>query len=72
VNEKEILARFRALQRWVAREQRRLEKTGERKSQTYLRRARLVIDTDPISFRELLRELQRLRLRTPPRSGSGR
>ena len=58
MNAKDILARFRAMRRWVERERRRLEKTGERKSQRYLRRARLVDDVDPITLRELVRELR--------------
>ena len=58
---KDLMARYHALGRWVERERRRLEKTGERKSQRFLRRSRLVDDTDPISLRELLRELQTIR-----------
>ena len=58
MNEKEVLVRFRAIKRWVERERRRLEKTGERKSQGYLRRARLVMEIDPITLRELVRELR--------------
>ena len=61
MNEKEILARYRALRRWVERERRRLERTGERPSQRYQRRARLVDDIDPLSLRELLRELREIR-----------
>ncbi len=60
MNEKEILARYRAMQRWVNREGRRMERTGVRKSQTYLRRSRLLDDTDPITLRELLRELAQI------------
>jgi hypothetical protein len=57
VNEKEVLARYRRLQAWVRRERRRLERTRERPSQVYLRRARLLVDMDHLSLRELLREL---------------
>lgn len=60
VNEKDVLVRFRAMKRWVERERRRLERTGERKSHTYLRRSRLVDDVDPITLREVLRELRTL------------
>jgi len=56
VNAKEIL---RAMCRWVERERRRLEKTGERKSQQFLRRSRLV--RRPITVRELGCELRTLR-----------
>ena len=52
------MARFRAMERWVERERRRLEETGERKSQRFLRRSRLVDDVDPLTLRELLRELR--------------
>lgn len=55
---KELMARFRAMERWVERERRRLEETGERKSQRFLRRARLVDDVDPLTLKELLRELK--------------
>jgi hypothetical protein len=58
VNEKDVLARFRRLQAWVRRERRRLDRTRERPSQVYLRRARLLLDMDHLSLRELLRELQ--------------
>jgi hypothetical protein len=61
VNEQEILARYRAMMAWVARERRRLAKTGERPTQRYLRRSRLVDDTDPLSLRELIRELRTLK-----------
>jgi hypothetical protein len=54
----DLLARYRALQRWVVRERRRLKRTGQRPTQRYLRRSRLVDDTDPTSLRELLRELR--------------
>jgi len=57
VNEREILARYRRMRAWVARERRRLAKSGERPTQRYLRRSRLVDDTDPLSLRELVREL---------------
>ncbi len=67
MNEKEILARYHAMRRWVERERRRIENSGGRKSQTYLRRSRLVDDTDPISLRELLRELQTVTTRKPRR-----
>jgi len=59
VNEKELMACYRAMKRWVEGERRRLEKTGERKSQRYLRRSRLLDDVDPITLRELVRELAR-------------
>ena len=58
MNEKKILACYRALRRWVEREQRRQARTRARKSQTYLRRSRLVDDVDPVRLRELLRELR--------------
>jgi len=67
VNEKEILARYRALRRWVERERRRLAKTRGRKSQTYLRRSRLVDCIDPITLRELVRELRSPSGRSPRR-----
>jgi len=63
VNEREILARYRAMRRWVVRERRRLKRAGERPSQTYLRRARLVIEVDSTTCRELVRELRALDLR---------
>jgi hypothetical protein len=53
------MARYRALVRWVESERARLEKTEKRPSQLYLRRARLVLDSDPTSFMELLREMYR-------------
>lgn len=58
---KDLLARYRALRRWVEVERRRLAKTGARPSQTYLRRARLVLEVDAITFKELVRELRRVR-----------
>ncbi len=58
MNEKEILARYRAMRRWVERERRRLERTGARPSQQYLRRSRLVDAIDAITLGELLGELQ--------------
>jgi len=58
VNEREILRKYGQMKAWVARERRRLKRTGERPTQQYLRRSRLVDDTDPISLRELLRELR--------------
>jgi len=60
VNEKEILARYRALRRWVERERRRLARTGGRPAQRYLRRARLVMEVDEVTFRELVQELRAL------------
>ena len=63
MKEKDVMARYRAMRRWVERERRRLERCGERKSQRFLRRSRLVDDIDPITLRELLSEL-----RTMPRS----
>ena len=65
----DLMARYRALVRWVEQERRRLEKTGGKKSQRYLRRARLVLEVDELTFTELVRELYP---RTPPRSGRGR
>ena len=61
MNAKEILPRYRAMCRWVERERRRLEKAGERKSQRFLRRSRLVDDVDPITLRELVRELRSIK-----------
>lgn len=58
MNEKETLAAYHAMRRWVERERRRLKRTGEKPSQQYLLRNRLVDDTDPISLRELVRELR--------------
>ena len=60
MNEKDLLRRYVRMRAWVTLEQRRLEKTGERKSQRYLRRARLVDDVDTITLRELVRELRAL------------
>lgn len=57
MNEREILARYRRLQAWVRQERRRLDRTRKRPSQVYLRRARLLMDMDHVSLRELLREL---------------
>lgn len=57
----DLLARYRALQRWVQRERRRLERCGGRKTQQFLRRARLVDDIDPLTLRELVRELRSLK-----------
>jgi len=54
----EILARYRRMKRWVERERGRIERTGVRKTQRFLRRARLVDDIDPITLRELLMELR--------------
>ena len=67
MNAKEILACYRRMRRWVERERRRLEKTGERPSQIYLRRARLVIEVDAVTMRELVRELQVFSSRRPRR-----
>ncbi len=58
MSEKQILACYRAMRAWVERERRRIERTRGRKSQTYLRRSRIVDDTDPRSLSELLRELR--------------
>lgn len=55
---KDALARYRAMRRWVERERRRLKRTGERPSQAYLRRARLLIEVDATTFRELVQELR--------------
>jgi hypothetical protein len=60
VNEKDVLARYRAMKRWIEREWRRLDRTGERPSQRYLRRSRLVDDIDPLTLRAFLRELRDL------------
>lgn len=60
MDEREILSLYRRMCRWVERERRRLKRTGERPTQRYLRRSRLVDDTDPLSLRELLRELNKL------------
>lgn len=54
----DLVARYRALQRWVERERRRLERAGARPGQRYLRRARLVDEVDPRTLRELVRELR--------------
>ena len=61
------MAQYRALVRWVERERLRLERTGERKSQRYLRRARLVLEVDEVTFRELVRELDAISGRRPGR-----
>jgi len=58
IDEREILARYRALQRWVWGERKRLTRTGEPKSQRYLRRARLLVEVDEVTFRELVKELR--------------
>jgi len=55
-----VMASYHALRRWVERERQRLQKTGERPTQRYLRRSRLVDSIDPLSLRELLRELSQL------------
>ena len=68
MNAKEILPRYRAMCRWVERERRRLVRTGERPSQLYLRRVRLLIDVDEVTFRELLRELAENRAASAPQS----
>jgi len=57
------MAGYRALRRWVERERRRLEKSGERPTQRYLRRSRLVDSTDPLSLRELIQELTTITVR---------
>jgi hypothetical protein len=57
----DLLARYHALRRWVDRERRRLKKTGERPTQRYLRRSRLVDSIDTITLRELVRELTEYR-----------
>ncbi len=57
-DERQLLARYRALRAWVARERRRLARTGKKPSQQYLRRARLCTEVDPLTFRELARELR--------------
>jgi len=45
---KNLMARYRALVRWVEQERRRLERTGGRKTQRYLRRARLMLEVDEL------------------------
>ncbi len=55
---RDVLRRYARLRAWVQRERRRLERKGARPSQQYLRRSRLVDDVDPITLRELMRELQ--------------
>ena len=62
MNEKEILARYRALRRWVERERKRLQRTGERPSQQFLRRARLLDEIGTVTLSELVRELKQMRL----------
>ena len=57
MNEKDLLRRYRAMQRWVERERRRLGKTEDRKSQRYLQRSRMLLEVDLVTFRELVREL---------------
>jgi hypothetical protein len=57
MDERELLAAYRALCANVARENRRLAQTGERPTQRHLRRARLVLEIDRRTFRELAREL---------------
>jgi len=54
---KDLLARYRALVRWVELERVLLERAGGRPTQRYLRRARLVLEIDEVTFRELAREL---------------
>lgn len=61
MTQRDLLARYRALRRWVEVERRRLAKTAARPSQTYLRRARLLIDVDEPTFMELIRELGSVR-----------
>ena len=61
MSEKEILSRYRAMKRWVERERRRIERAGARKTLRYLRRSRLVDCIDPITLRELIRELRGVR-----------
>jgi hypothetical protein len=67
MHEKELIALYRRMKAWVARERRRLERTGERPTQRYLRRSRLLIDVDAITFRELVRELVAMSVRRPRR-----
>jgi len=55
---KDVLARYRAMQRWVAPERRRLKRTGGRKSQKYMRRARMLIEVDAVTLRELIGEMK--------------
>lgn len=45
----------------LGRQRRRLECTGERPSQRYLRRARLLDQVDLVTLRELVRELRAVR-----------
>ena len=58
MRERNVIASYRRLRAWVASERRRLASTGERPTQKFLRRARLVDDIAPITMRELVRELQ--------------
>ena len=60
---RDVLARYVRMRAWVARERRRLERTGKRPSQRYLRRARLLVEVDAVTMRELVRELAALRPR---------
>lgn len=64
---KDLLARYRALVRWVEQKRARLERTGGRKSQRYLRRARLLLEVDELTFKELARELDAVSRRRPRR-----
>ena len=66
---KEVLARYRRMRAWVARERRRLARTGERPSQRFLRRARLVTEVDAVTLRELMRELRPFSARPRARAG---
>ena len=56
----DLLTCYRELRRWVVRERRRLAKSGKPASQRYLRRARLLVEVDEQTFRELVRELLRV------------
>ena len=53
MNEKQILARYRRMRAWVAR-----ERNKGRRDQVFLRRGRLVEEIDLVSLRELVRELK--------------
>ncbi len=57
----DVFTRYARLRAWVARERRRLVHTGERPTQRYLRRARLVIEVDAVTIRELVREMRAIR-----------
>ena len=57
----DLIARYRDLRRCVTQERRRLARSGKLPSQRFLRRARLLVEVDERTFRELLRELRTMR-----------